>query len=171
MDSNGSLQTHRKVLGEIIICGTGCCCGRTDKGEPPVPVDWIMEDWKRRKLLVTVDVAISGCLGPCEISNMVCILAPHGSVWLGGLSEHWQYEALMDWASASGKANRLLPLPNTLDPFRFERFRNAESSHRFLTVPAQSGGCSNGHGSEDCCAVEESRTAPAKLLVSEWAGR
>lgn len=121
------LEDKRKVIGEIIVCGTGCCCGHVELGAPPVPVDWIMAEWKKRKLLVGVDISISGCLGPC-LTNTLCILTPTGSTWLGELSEQDHYEALLDWAEASSVADHLLPLPEILRPFVFERFRNREGA-------------------------------------------
>lgn len=133
MEKTIQLEDKRKVLGEIIVCGTGCCCGHTELGAPPVPVDWIMSEWKRRKLLVGVDISISGCLGPC-LTNTICIMYPTGSTWLGELSDQEHYQALLDWAEASSVADVLLPLPDSLRPFEFERFRNRAVSPTALFV-------------------------------------
>jgi hypothetical protein len=43
------LTTERHVLGQMILC-KGCCCGRTDRGLPEVPVQRIKEIWQREKL-------------------------------------------------------------------------------------------------------------------------
>lgn len=118
------LQTKRQVLGHVVVC-TGCCCGRTEKGKPPVPVDWLKTEWKRRGLLRWVHLTISGCLGPCDLTNVVSILHPGGQEWLGGITDQHQYEALLEWAEASAQAKRLLPLPTPLFAHRFERYQTS----------------------------------------------
>jgi hypothetical protein len=116
--SEATLTTTRTVLGTVIIC-MGCCCGRTDRGHPEVPVDWLKSEWKSRKLLRSVHLSISGCLGPCDVSNVCSIIAPGETMWLGGLSARAHYEALLDWAISSKDAGRLLPLPSALHGRRF----------------------------------------------------
>ena len=64
------LATARgRVLGQIVIC-EGCCCGRPDKGFPPFPRDWLKQQWKDAKLNKSVQLTISGCLGPCDLANV-----------------------------------------------------------------------------------------------------
>lgn len=115
------MGTRRRTLAQVLVC-SGCCCGRTDKGKPPVPVDWLKAEWKRLGLLRSVHLTISGCLGPCDLCNVVCVAAAREWTWLGGLSTREQYAALVAWASASAAAGVLLPLPEALQPHRFERF-------------------------------------------------
>ena len=110
-----------RVLGQVLVC-EGCCCGRTDKGFAPVPRDWIKQQWKDEKLNKSVQLTISGCLGPCDLANVVCIVSPKGLQWLGGLQEQWQFDLLLDWARASRDAGVLLELPAELSRHRFERF-------------------------------------------------
>jgi predicted metal-binding protein len=108
------LETKRLIHAQIFVCN-GCCCGRTEKGHPPVPVDWLKAEFKARKLIRNVQVTISGCLGPCDVPNVVAILTPNeGMRWFGNLSEQWQFESLMDWASEVKAAQRALPLPEWL---------------------------------------------------------
>lgn len=115
------LETKRLIFAQIFICN-GCCCGRTEKGHPPVPVDWIKAEFKARKLIRNVQVTISGCLGPCDVPNVVAILtSEEGMRWFGNLTEQWQFESLIDWASQVKAAQCALPLPewlsgNRLDP-------------------------------------------------------
>lgn len=118
-----SLTTKRTgVLGQIFFC-EGCCCGRPDKGFPPLPKAMIKEHWKSLKLNKTIQLTISGCLGPCDLANVFYFLSSEGNgQWFGGLSEHWQYETLIQWARECQTAGLLLPIPSTLDAFRFERF-------------------------------------------------
>ena len=119
-----SLRTKRLVIGHVIMC-RGCCCGDVNKGKPEFPVDWLKMEWKRRGLLKNIQLTISGCLGPCDLSNVASISDAAGSVWLGNIRHQWQYDALLDWASESKAAEVLLPLPREFDELRFDPFRPA----------------------------------------------
>jgi hypothetical protein len=117
-----SLVTKRLVIGQIAVC-LGCCCGNTANGRPAVPVDWLKTEWRARGLLKRVQLSISGCLGPCDLPNVVTISNEGGTCWLGGITEFEQYRTLVEWASRSRDAGELLPLPKeflqkTLNPFR-----------------------------------------------------
>ena len=127
MPRSGLPVTTRKTMGQVVLC-LGCCCGRTDKGHPPVPVDYLKAEWKRRMLPKKIHLSISGCLGPCDASNVVMILFGEQSVFLGGLSEQWQYDAIADWASECDRQNCLVPLPESLEPYRMERFTAVETA-------------------------------------------
>lgn len=117
-----SLQTLRRdVLAQVVFC-EGCCCGQTARGFAPLPRDWIKQQWKLDKLNSAVQLTISGCLGPCDLANVCCILTPDGITWLGGLSEHEHYRLLVDWARHCRVQGRRLPLPQALDAYRFDRF-------------------------------------------------
>ena len=116
------LATDRgRILGQIVLC-EGCCCGRTDKGFPAVPRDWIKQRWKDEKLNKSVQLTISGCLGPCDLANVFCVISSEGMQWFGGLQEQWQFELLPGWAKASRDAGVLIELPAALNRHRFERF-------------------------------------------------
>jgi len=118
---SGPPQTTRKTLGQVIAC-VGCCCGRTDKGHPAVPVEWLKAEWKRRMLPKRVHLAISGCLGPCDASNVVMLMFGTEAVVLGGLEEHKHYEELVEWAAACDRSDAVVPLPSSLERFRMQRF-------------------------------------------------
>ena len=130
-------QSH--VLGQIVFC-EGCCCGQTEKGFRPVPREWIREQWKAGKLGKSVQLTISGCLGPCDLANVVCVISVRGMEWFGGVHEQWQYELLLDWASASREAGVLLELPAELNRHRFERFAVSEPSEKSLCMPSPNPG-------------------------------
>jgi hypothetical protein len=103
----------RRNFGEpqpVAVC-QGCCCGNTANGKPPVPVDWLKKEWRARGLLKRVQLTISGCLGPCDLPNVVTISNQSGTPWLGEFTELAQYHAIVDWASRSRDAADLLPLP------------------------------------------------------------
>jgi cobaltochelatase CobN len=93
-----------------------------------VPVDWIKKEWKERGLKKSIQLTISGCLGPCDLPNVVSISSKEETVWLGTLCRFQDYAVLVEWASASGRAGRLLPLPEELTEFQFSPFRAGDST-------------------------------------------
>jgi hypothetical protein len=116
-----ALATKRIVIGQVSVC-VGCCCGNTANGKPPVPVDWLKKEWRARGLLKRVQLTISGCLGPCDVPNVVTISDENGTQWFGEISEFGQYSELLEWAVRSKDAGGLLPLPkefrrHSLHPF------------------------------------------------------
>jgi len=113
--------TKRQTLAQVVVC-LGCCCGRTDRGRPEVPSDWLRAEWKGGKLLKHVQLTISGCLGPCDVPNVVAVHSALGSVWLGHLTERAHFEALLAWAAGCAEAGRVLPLPPLLAAHAFDRF-------------------------------------------------
>ncbi len=60
--------------GQLIVCATGCCCGRVENGFSPVPTDLYHQEWERRKLRNKVHLSQGGCLGPCELGNVVTLI-------------------------------------------------------------------------------------------------
>jgi hypothetical protein len=117
-----ALTTKRLVIGHVSVC-QGCCCGNIANGKPAVPVEWLKKEWRARGLLKRIQLSISGCLGPCDIPNVITISNENGTQWLGGITEFHQYQLLLEWAVASRASEKLLPLPDqfrehTLYPFR-----------------------------------------------------
>ena len=130
-----ALATRRSgPLGQIFFC-EGCCCGRNDKGFPALPKDMIKERWKSLKLNGTIQLTISGCLGPCDLANVFYLLPSDGvGQWFGGLSEPWHYETLIHWAAECHQRSILLPIPTALEPHRFTRFANISNSPQPCTL-------------------------------------
>lgn len=116
------LTTERQALAQLVFC-QGCCCGRTDRGRPELPVEQLKEIWRTEKLNRTVQLTISGCLGPCDLANVALVMGAEGNVWLGGMDGAEVYERLVTWARACHTEGRVLPLPVELDALRFERFQ------------------------------------------------
>ena len=124
--SNYPVETKRQVFAQIFVCN-GCCCGRTENGHPAVPLDWLKAEFKARKLIRNVQITISGCLGPCDVSNVIGILSPgEGMRWLGNVTEFWQYESLVEWSSAVKEAQRILPLPAWTREFEMDPFTRSK---------------------------------------------
>lgn len=120
--SEYALNTKRSVIGHVLLC-RGCCCGETNRGKPEVPVQWIKEQWKSRGLLKSIQLSISGCLGPCDLSNVVIVHSASDHFCLGNFHEFQQYSDLLEWAEQSRSAGLLLPLPAQFEQFRFDPFR------------------------------------------------
>jgi len=114
--------TTRRPLAQLVFC-QGCCCGRTDRGRPEVPVSRLKAVWKGEKLNRSVQLTISGCLGPC---NVALVITPDGNEWLGGLASDAVYEALISWARECHREGRVLPLPDGFEARRFERFETPD---------------------------------------------
>ena len=117
------VTTRRLVLGHIAIC-QGCCCGNTANGRPAVPVEWLKKEWRARGLLKRIQLSISGCLGPCDVPNVVTIANENGTRWLGQITEFYQYRTLVDWPVSSMDAGELLPLPKEFRQHILHPFRN-----------------------------------------------
>lgn len=120
-----TLATKRRKLAHVLVCD-GCCCGRTEKGRPEVPLEFLKTEWKQRKLLATIQLSISGCLGPCDLANVVSVQSHEGTVYLGKLDSLAQYQALLEWATACKAQETLLPLPKLFAAQYFAQFQSAE---------------------------------------------
>jgi hypothetical protein len=115
------LVTKVQPPAQLLLC-KGCCCGRTDRGLPEVPVDRIKAIWKAEKLNRAVQLTISGCLGPCDLPNVAVVVTAAGTEWFGRLAGDAIYDAIIAWARACQEAGSTLPLPENLNRLRFERF-------------------------------------------------
>lgn len=125
-DSTHPLATKRLVIGHLTVC-KGCCCGNTENGRPLVPVDWLKKEWRARGLLKRVQLTISGCLGPCDLPNVVTVSNENGTQWFEEITEFAQYRDLVDWATRSRDAGELLALPkvSSLSDNLFQSFQVA----------------------------------------------
>jgi cobaltochelatase CobN len=120
-DAPFPLTTRVKSPAQVLLC-RGCCCGRTDRGLPAVPVERIKAAWKAEKLNRGVQLTISGCLGPCDLPNVAVVVTAEGARWYGLLDGDAHYDALIDWARACVAEGRPLPPPEALAAHRFDRF-------------------------------------------------
>ena len=120
------MNTNRHALGQVILC-KGCCCGQTERGKPEVPVDRIKEIWKREKLNRSVQLTVSGCLGPCDVANVVLLMTADGAEWLGGIAGNAEYDDLIQWARDCHAAGAVLPLPESLGHKQLNRFTAKEA--------------------------------------------
>jgi len=120
--SHMPLTTRRHSFAQFMICASGCCCGRVDKGKPAVPVAWLKQEWRARRLNPRVQLTISECLGPCDLVNVVAVFGTGDPIWLGGMTEEAPFRTLLHWAAESHLAGTLLQVPAELEPYQFTRF-------------------------------------------------
>jgi hypothetical protein len=123
--ADGQSSRTRSQLGQLLLC-RGCCCGQTERGLPAVPVERIKALWKAEKLNGTIQLTISGCLGPCDLPNVALVLTPFESRWYASLAGDAIYDELIEWARGCHSSKSLLPLPAALEPHRLERFAMVE---------------------------------------------
>ena len=74
-------STWRASAGQLFVCATGCCCGRTEDGFAPVPAETFHREWERRRLRNVVHLTIGGCLGPCALANVALLLFDGQAQW------------------------------------------------------------------------------------------
>jgi hypothetical protein len=113
--------TRRQALAQLLFC-EGCCCGRTDRGKPELPVERLKTAWREHKLNRVVQLTISGCLGPCDKTNVTLLLTRGGQRWIGNISGDADYDALIAWAVESAAGNAMMPLPERFHDRVFERW-------------------------------------------------
>ncbi len=127
------LRTRRKPLAQIVLC-QGCCCGQAERGLPAVPLDFLKPIWKSEKLNKVVQLTVSGCLGPCDLPNVCCIVTPEEQAWYGRLTTKEDYGVLLDWARRCREAGVVQPLPAELAHLRFQRWPLGEEEESFEPI-------------------------------------
>ena len=108
--------------GQLFVCATGCCCGHTDRGHAPVPVELYHTEWVRRKIRHKVHLSIGGCLGPCALSNVALLLFAGQEIWFHSITGDEQVMAIYDYVESMVRAGRYLPPPPDLAPQVFDVF-------------------------------------------------
>src|SRR5438552_3116385 len=79
--ADGKLVNVARKQGQLFVCASGCCCGHTEHGYPPVPTELYHEEWERRRLRAHVHLSIGGCLGPCPLANVAMLLVDGRPLW------------------------------------------------------------------------------------------
>ena len=121
---SASRTCRRPHRGQVMVC-QGCCCGNVARGRPPVPWDWLAREWNSAGLNRTLQLTLSGCLGPCEEANVAWLVEPGGrQYWLGGLAAQEHYEALLEWGQQWASRGCLGDVPETLKARCFHRWPN-----------------------------------------------
>jgi cobaltochelatase CobN len=108
--------------GHLSYCYGACCCGRTDRGYPAVPVEIYKEEWLKRKLRKAVHMTKGGCLGPCALANVASLEFDGHSVFFQSISEPSQIRMIFDYIEAMIREDRFFAPPPELAPFTFDYY-------------------------------------------------
>jgi len=108
-----------RFRGQLFVCATGCCCGRTEDGFAPVPAETFHLEWERRRLRNLVHLTIGGCLGPCALANVALLLFDGQAQWFHSVNSDAMARAIYDHVEAMLDADRCLPPPPALAPYQF----------------------------------------------------
>ncbi|MFC5846840.1 cobaltochelatase subunit CobN [Deinococcus petrolearius] len=132
--------------GHLSYCFHGCCCGRTDKGYAPAPVDTYKEEWTRRRLRNQVHLTKSGCLGPCTLNNVAHLVFDGHDTWFHSVNDPWLVVAIFEYIGAMLDADGALPVPPELVEYTFNYYTWDASGVAMaapaLVTPDLSGGLS-----------------------------
>ena len=140
--SDGKAINLVQRRGHLSYCYNACCCGRTDRGYAPVPVDLYKSEWLQRKLRNVVHLTKGGCLGPCTLANVVTLLFDGNSVWFHSINSEWQVRAIFDYIESMVAADRFLVPPAELSEwvFQFYTWKGAETPTSSDQAAAPTGG-------------------------------
>ncbi|HEY7654752.1 MAG TPA: nitrile hydratase accessory protein [Methylomirabilota bacterium] len=108
-----------RFRGQLFVCATGCCCGRTEDGFAAVPTETLHREWERRRLRNVVHLTIGGCLGPCALANVALLLFDGQAQWFHSIDSEALAVALYDHVEAMLEADACLPPPPALAPYHF----------------------------------------------------
>jgi cobaltochelatase CobN len=107
--------------GHLFVC-QGCCCGRTDKGFPAVPLDEFKRQWKARGIRDRFHLTISGCLGPCALANVILIQFHGRSLWLHSINSPDDVTAIYEYVERMLARGRYFDPPAELALRQFDRY-------------------------------------------------
>jgi cobaltochelatase CobN len=119
--ADGVAKEIRVQDGHLFVCN-GCCCGRTDKGFPALPLDEFKRQWKERGVRRRFHLTISGCLGPCPLANVVLILCRGRSAWFHSINSPADVSLLYDYVERMLLAESYLDPPPQLAGRQFHRY-------------------------------------------------
>lgn len=108
--------------GQLFVCATGCCCGHTERGHFPVPVDLYHQEWARRRIRHKVHLSLGGCLGPCALSNVALLLYGGEQVWFHSIETDDQVVAIFDYIESMVRESAFRPPPESLRDRVFDVF-------------------------------------------------
>jgi len=108
-----------RFRGQLFVCATGCCCGRTGDGFAAISTELYHGEWERRRLRNVVHLTIGGCLGPCALANVALLLFDGQAQWFHTIDSDALVRALYDHIDAMLAADACLPPPAALAPHHF----------------------------------------------------
>jgi cobaltochelatase CobN len=98
-----------RYRGQLLVCASGCCCGRTEDGFAPVPAETFHREWERRRLRNVVHLSMGGCLGPCALANVALLVFDGQAQWFHSIDSDDLARALYDHVERMLDADTVLP--------------------------------------------------------------
>ncbi len=114
----------------LMVCAKGCCCGHTERGLAAVPIDFYKQEYKRRKIRKLVQLTMSGCLGPCPLSNVVLLFFDGQPIWFQSINGEPQVRAIFDYVDRMLVADGYLPPPAELADYVFTYYAWTDAGER-----------------------------------------
>ena len=128
--SDGRVVQVIQRRAHLSYCYGSCCCGDVERGYAPVPVETFKQEWLRRRLRKTVHLTKGGCLGPCELANVVSLVFDGRSVWFHSVNAPEQVRRIYDYIDSMVLADRFLAPPDALVPHVFNFYDWEQRSTR-----------------------------------------
>jgi nitrile hydratase accessory protein len=120
--SDGEAINVFRRPGQLFVCSSGCCCGHTERGHVPVPVDLYHEEWARRRIRHKVHLSMGGCLGPCALSNVALLLFGGEQTWFHSIETDEHVIAIFDYIETMVRESAVVPPPDALSDRVFDVF-------------------------------------------------
>jgi cobaltochelatase CobN len=118
---DGISKQIRVQDGHLFVCN-GCCCGRTDKGFPALPLDEFKQQWKKRGIRRRFHLTVSGCLGPCPLANVVLLQFRGRSMWFHSINHAEDVDLIYDYVEQMMKGEAEMEMPAALERRLFQRY-------------------------------------------------
>jgi cobaltochelatase CobN len=115
--------------GHLFLCN-GCCCGRTDKGFPELPLEEFKQQWKKRGIRRRFHLTVAGCLGPCPLANVVLLQFHGSSMWFHSINYAADVDLIYDYVERMLLAESLLDPPDALLSRQFDRYLGPSAFER-----------------------------------------
>ena len=112
--ADGRRVNVARYRGQLFVCATGCCCGRTEDGFAPVPAETLHREWERRRLRNVVHLSMGGCLGPCALANVALLIFDGQAQWFHSIDSDDLARALYDHVERMLEADAVLPPAGSL---------------------------------------------------------
>jgi cobaltochelatase CobN len=119
--ADGVSKQIRIQDGHLFVCN-GCCCGRTEKGFPALPLDEFKRQWKQRGIRRRVHLTISGCLGPCPLANVMLLQFRGHLLWFHSINQPGDVDLIYNYVESMLVAETVLEVPAALESRLFERY-------------------------------------------------
>jgi cobaltochelatase CobN len=127
--ADGIAKEVRVQDGHLFVCN-GCCCGRTEKGFPPLPLEEFKVQWKKRGFRRRFHLTISGCLGPCPLANVVLLQFRGRSMWFHSINHASDVDSIYNYVERMLQGETDAGLPDELAGRLFQRYLDEPLAER-----------------------------------------